>query len=76
MITAITLGVLTAIPVIGWWAAYDDAKSQRAKAELAAHTISGLEQSNKTLRERLVIAEQQVDWHRSRETHPSFRRVK
>lgn len=76
MITGLLAAGVFAVPVIGWWIAYDDAKKQRKKAELAAALADGYQESNKALAARLVTAEQQLEWFRSRESHPSFRRVK
>lgn len=72
----IFLGILACIPVIGWWAAATAAKESRQRAELADAQAKSYAAANQGLRERLLAAEKQVEWYRSRETHPSFRRVK
>ena len=65
----IILGILACIPVIGWWSSANAEKQATQRAQRAEGESAGL-------RERLAAAEKQIDWYRSRETHPSFRRVK
>ena len=55
--------------MIGWWSSANAEKQATQRAQRAEGESAGL-------RERLVAAEKQIDWYRSRETHPSFRRVK
>jgi len=72
----IILGILACIPVIGWWSSANAEKQATQRAQRAEGRAAESDAAASALRERLAAAEKQIDWYRSRETHPSFRRVK
>lgn len=65
---AVILAIFTAIGFFGWARAEWRIKREEYRADVElSYKVSDL-------RQRLLVAEQQLEWYRTRSTHPSLRR--